>query len=270
MTRASDSERYFIYIIDGTGAPESQAYEAEMRHSFCRQLANLAGGNARYARGPTNLGTEMFVLSDAAVFHLGSIANAQPDTRLFLAGYSRGAAAVIHAANRLQHRDIEVEGLFLFDAVLMQVQLSAHTMAPNIRHAYHIMRPSRSAGRGRLISRYDGAILDKGFVPANPFRPDWGNCGRQVQDPARTKLVSMRLSIGSHGAVGGVGWRGVEQEEEAQQKTAMWMNAYLAQHGLPSGLTSLPIDAQLPDLDFAKKRSTPSRLANDKVRRSKI
>lgn len=251
---------YRLYIIDGTGAWSNDGYAADMRHSFCRQLADLAGGNAFYSRGPTNAGVETMSLAMGAQIWLAGERKRNSGMRLFLAGYSRGAAAAILAARNLRRDGIDVEAAFLFDAVLMHWGMTAHTLPPNVRHVYHIMRPSPEVAAHRdLISRYEGALSEAGRA-ANPFRPDWGNCGRFSEDPVRTRLVSMRLDIGTHGALGGVGWNGVDHDNEAQERTAAMMNAFLALHGLPSGLKSLPIDAQLPVIQGGKSRKARSRL----------
>lgn len=290
MALAGVQRPYRLYIIDGTGPSDDNDYASSMRNSFCNQLDAACGPSAFYARGPTNPGFELMSLAAAAVNWLGAQKQALPEARIMLAGYSRGATAAILAARHLRPRRIDVDALFLFDAVLMQTQMAAHTLTSNIRHAYHVMRPSPDVAEHRgLIGKYEGTILDEvwdigeagGWTlgrKANPFRPDWGNCGRMVEDPARTAFQSMRLGIGTHGALGGVGWNGVERDEEAQALVAKWMNAYLALQGLPACLKSLPPMARLPSVGMQTvpemieergRKRKPSKLPVETVRRPK-
>jgi hypothetical protein len=108
-----------------------------------------------------------------------------PYPRIFLAGYSRGAAGVIHVARLLQKRGITVYCLLLYDAVNRTFELNdVDTIPSNVQFCYHAVRD-----------------------PAMSSRVDFGTmCGRKADDPDRTIFVGPKTFKCTHGGMGGVPW----------------------------------------------------------------
>jgi len=128
-----------FYIVDGTGSNNEAEYRKEMANGFCRQLESETGG--RYWRGPTLPGSETVDIAkkvvDAVNDRLCSAAGKQ-DPRIFLAGHSRGGAAVIFAAHDLKKMGVKVEAMFLFDAVNRIFDNLRNSDIPdNVKECYH-------------------------------------------------------------------------------------------------------------------------------------
>jgi hypothetical protein len=121
-----------LYIVDGTGDSDPETYDKTMKDGFCRLMDDKYKGT-KYVRGPSILGYETLDIAKDVYRHI--IANPMLKSQpLFLAGHSRGGAAVIFAAQLLndaydvngQDRYVDdrldrsasfVDGMFLFDAV---------------------------------------------------------------------------------------------------------------------------------------------------------
>ncbi len=137
-----------LFVVDGTGPEDPTEYEREMSGSFCRQLQDKCGGT--YWRGPTLLGNETIHIAKKIVEEVVRIRRG-PDAGapIFLAGHSRGGAAVLFAAQDLDDMGIEVEAMFLYDAVnrtLNNLRFRSSDYIPkNVRFGYHALRdPSLS------------------------------------------------------------------------------------------------------------------------------
>lgn len=113
-----------LYIVDGTGPDNFSDYMADMRRGFCWHLSMRHGAAATYLRGPTELGLETWEIAD--LMHASVKADLARDgaTQVVLAGHSRGGAAVMHLARRLEADGIAVPALLLFDAVRRALQKS--------------------------------------------------------------------------------------------------------------------------------------------------
>lgn len=109
-----------IYIIDGTGPDNFSDYHADMRRGFCWSLKTQNGPAAEYLRGPTELGLETWEIAEL----MYSRVKAHPGAPVVLAGHSRGGAAVIYLARKLQKDGIQVSAMVLFDAVRRALQKS--------------------------------------------------------------------------------------------------------------------------------------------------
>lgn len=135
-----------MFIVDGTGEEDLEKYRREMAGGFCKRLEDLARG--RYWRGPTTLGQETSGIADEV---LAAVLQWRQSPRragpLFLAGHSRGGAAVIFAAHELNKRKIPVDAMFLFDAVNRTGNLfrDADTVPGNVAHCYHAVRDTSLA-----------------------------------------------------------------------------------------------------------------------------
>lgn len=149
-----------IFIIDGTGVADDAAYAQEMAGGFCRRLVYKAQG--RYWRGPTLAGWETADIARAVTEAVMQWkASPQDSGKIFLAGHSRGGAAAIFAAQALAKRHVDIEAMFLFDAVDRTVNFrSAQAIPANVRYCYHALRdPSLSTyySDGVRVARDDVA-----------------------------------------------------------------------------------------------------------------
>lgn len=109
-----------IYLIDGTGPDNFSDYHADMRRGFCWSLNLQNGAAAEYLRGPTDLGLETWEIAELMYSRI----KAHPGAPIVLAGHSRGGAAVIYLARKLQQEGIQVAAMVLFDAVRRALQKS--------------------------------------------------------------------------------------------------------------------------------------------------
>lgn len=225
-------------VIDGTGLLGHDAYATAMAHSFCKQLADKLSGSAYYQQGPYFDGTNDGLKAGRTVEWLKRRRAADPSVRIMLAGYSRGGASVMAAAEVLGWEGIAVDSLFLFDAVARHILLTGRSVPANVQYCRHAMRSQDAA----FVRKYETYILDNKWTGswASPFasnvtRPWFGNVGGE---PGGCKNYQRHHFLGSHGALGGVGWKKVSEDDHAQKLVAGWMNAALAERGVPARLTS--------------------------------
>jgi len=118
-----------IYIVDGSGCFDDGDYAVSMAGSHCWTIYFLNKGNARYWRGPStgdvlrrtsNIAAEVFqdiMSNEFPPALLAPGASQKPNTPIYLAGHSRGGAAVVMVAQMLEKQGIPVAAMFLFDAV---------------------------------------------------------------------------------------------------------------------------------------------------------
>lgn len=142
-----------LYIVDGTGDFSDTDYAVSMAGSHCAVLHHLNKPNAFYFRGPDLLsaikstgGTaeKVFRKVMQEEFPPAFLAPGQPQkprSPIFLAGHSRGGAAVVRVAQMLAERKVFVHGMFLFDAVDRTIFLdSVQTVPWNVLQCYHAVR----------------------------------------------------------------------------------------------------------------------------------
>jgi len=219
--------KFKLGVVDGTGDWSDADYAAQMEHSFCRQIFDAVGEPAaKYLRGPSMDGlsvrTKAYEIADW-------VSDARPD-RVYLAGYSRGASAVIYAAELLQERGITVDVMFLFDAVARHVwsTLGGTTVPSNVMLTLHAARDQNAA----MVRQYEGTI--NGGL-GNPIRIWFGNTALKGLGPR----FHYRTFSGSHGALGGVGWKHVKEDPACQQAVAAFMTPEL-QRALGVQIRSYP------------------------------
>jgi hypothetical protein len=242
-----------LAVMNGTGELfyNDTAYDHAMRHSFCRQMYDSHAfdhASKFYVRGPGGDGFSTLHRSHALrdwVLKTHARSRAGP---IYLAGYSRGAWAVTMAAEALKAHGVHIDAMFLFDPVKMQGYPWGTVVPTNVRRVYIARR------------WYDNPVMDKYDWSAtvwsgsdNPVRKWWGvtslNTHRIPGDEKRF--------LGSHGALGGVGWTHVTEDWSAhgakgcQAQVAKFMNAALKHEKLdivlrnyhpeshPDGLKSL-------------------------------
>lgn len=234
---------YALAIIDGTGPGNDFDYASSMKFSFCRQLGNAveSTGNGRYWRGPGPVGSEVEQEANAAYKYLLNARQADPNTKLMLAGYSRGGSAAIMAAELLERNgNVSVDSLFLFDAVARHLYSGGEIIPANVQFSCHARRDLQL----RLVLKYEGTFSDvevKGISltnSSNPMRPTFGNTGLTWKgNGEHQKAVAF---AGSHGALGGVGWGFVQEDPLCQSQVAAYMNSQLEARGVWHELKSHP------------------------------
>jgi len=228
-----EAKDFRIAVIDGTGAWSDATYEREMQNSFCSQIARQTEAKSRYWRGPSFDGIGVGPKADEAAEWLqAELECSAQRPRLFLAGYSRGASAAILAAERLQPKGVKIEGMFLFDPVARHTYSGGEVIPANVSKAYVVRRLLEPA----LVKKYEkGGRLGRYFPTTNPIRPWFGTTAVQHLGPGACRTQEFR---GSHGALGGVGWKEVSEDEACQLHVADWMSKALRAEGLPVYLTS--------------------------------
>lgn len=178
-----------IFGVDGTGDFTDKSYKDGMKGSFVSQVCGLTGDAWQphaldlsrgrvYWRGPD--ATSLFGAPKPAVVAKWAEMYHRKGEKVFLTGYSRGAAIVIDAAIELSTKKIPVEAMFLFDAVNRLSRLDAEIVPGNVRRCYHAVRHPNSGSR-------------------NSF----GNCGLKAANSDGFKL---KVFESTHGGLGGTPW----------------------------------------------------------------
>ena len=218
-------------IVNGTGPP-GPAYDDLMRSSFCLQLEQKLESRSLYVRGPKLFGYEVRNEALAVRRWLKSAHEADPDSRLMLAGYSRGGSAAIMACEMLEHDGITVDSLFLFDAVGRHEFPGGSVIPANVRFSRH----ARRCHAADFVERYEGTLKRIGLIGGfeNPIRPLFGNVGMTWRGDG--DHAPAQAFLGSHGALGGVGWRFVLEDSACERAVAIWMTRHLRQRGLQVSL----------------------------------
>ncbi|MCR9260218.1 MAG: thioesterase domain-containing protein [Pseudomonadaceae bacterium] len=124
-----------LYIIDGTGPWLDSTYDIEMNGSFCKQLNNMTGDRSIYNRGPSLLGTELSTIVDEIYLEIRRRPESEP---VYLCGYSRGGAAAVIVARKINPRP--VRAMFLFDAVDRAIISTGEKISGNVQNVYHAIR----------------------------------------------------------------------------------------------------------------------------------
>jgi hypothetical protein len=136
----------------------------------------------KYWRGPDN--SSLFKgpsPKEVAEYVRFSVDKAGPGAKVYLTGYSRGAATVIDAAAHLRKWEIIVEAMFLFDAVNRLSRLDAEFIPGNVRYCYHAIRD-----------------------PETNSRRSFGSCGLWAEEGV--ERFELRSFFTTHGGVGGTPW----------------------------------------------------------------
>jgi pimeloyl-ACP methyl ester carboxylesterase len=239
-----------IALVDGTGRWWNSDYEQDMAQSFCSQMRWQFRGDKYYRRGPSDEGYRFDEKAVEAVQNVGR-ARELGASRIFLAGYSRGAAVALQAAEMLARRGVQVDGLFLFDPV-ERIPSRGSICAKSIPQTVKFSRIAQRSLDPAIVRKYEGVLDDSLYnlnLPGlrrsgNPIRPEFGTfkvipCG--IGDH------QTRTFDGSHGALGGVGWADVKPEDEAcQQAVAKWINEAFRSLSLHMQIKAPPLTAKFP------------------------
>lgn len=188
--------------IDGTGPTDDYEFAAEFEDSFVHKLYKSWPSPAKtYDRGPAASGLttamrgwEMWrkVSTNLRAVKATQSRTGSKEPRIFLAGYSRGGAAIIHTCQLLQERDnVKVHCLMLFDAVDRTNTLTdVQTVIPsNVRYCFHAVRSRLSQSR-----------------------EVFGNCGVGPSGHASSVDYKEQYFRCTHGAMGGLGWKKVDAD----------------------------------------------------------
>lgn len=175
--------------IDGTGDFWNRPYEKVFKNSHVHTLhKEWTHGPSHYRRGPWWEGS-WTIVEAYRIFRKVRQDWREGADAIFLAGYSRGGAAVIEIAKWLKEENIPVECLILFDPV------------------------DRSRTIGDDVWKWkDTAIVDtvqtviyaqRQFITES--RESFGNCGKKIQDRGKTTLHFYAF-FATHGGLGGTPW----------------------------------------------------------------
>lgn len=243
MPAALKAFDYAFAIIDGTGCLDDDDYETEMAYSFCNQLRKqpVAGGIVQYWRGPSLDGVSTGPKGIAAMEWLAKQKAAGAE-RLFLAGYSRGGTAAVVAAQNLSRSGIAVDGLFLFDPVDRSLAMT-FGIPKNVKLSRTVFRDTPK----KLVAKYEDSI---GWGQ-NPMRPSFGNLDVTPSGSGDHKVK--KDCIGSHGALGGVGWSHVTEDGDCQTVIAKWMNEGFGTVKLPYRIASISTPNNPPKKEVENK-----------------
>lgn len=142
-----------LYIVDGTGELFDDDYAVSMAGSHCAILHQLNKAQSFYFRGPTTFSAlkttggaaqkvfDRLMQEEFPPAFLAPGQRQKPKSPIFLAGHSRGGAAVVRVAQMLAERNIDVEAMFLFDAVDRTIFLkSVETVPANVLQCFHAVR----------------------------------------------------------------------------------------------------------------------------------
>ena len=176
--------------VDGTGAIADGEYRRDMRNSFVSYILRespVPRSRKHYRRGPGFDGLDMAWIVNATYQFVHLNLAARPRSPVLLTGYSRGGAAVIGVAQRLQRDRVNVAGMILFDAVDRAVGVDTAEIPNNVQTVFHVRRSWGS------FSRHS-----------------FGNCGTRHRRPT---VYTEHEFNGTHGAMGGVHWRGGRPNE---------------------------------------------------------
>ena len=229
------SSPIYMAVIDVQRKADTEKYNASMANSFCKQLDSLS--YSRYFRGPSTLGSEVQSLANDACKWLLGKWEREPAAKLMLAGYSRGGSAAILAAEMLATEGrcrvqaggepIPVDSMFLFDAVARHKFSGGETVPANVAFCRHAMRSQSPL----FVLKYEGSISDHWALGpgSNPTRPLFGHTG--LTAGGGVDFVK-RTFTGTHGALGGVGWKFVKEDKGCQQDVAAWMSEQLKARGV--------------------------------------
>jgi hypothetical protein len=223
-----------LALINGTGPP-GPAYDDIMGASFCSQLGQKLGAKSFYLRGPRLFGHEVKNEATAVYRWLKAAYEQDSSVRLMLAGYSRGGSAAIMACEMLERDGIAIDSLFLFDAVARHNYSGGAVIPANVRYSRH----ARRSLAPDFVEKYEGTIKHINLIHGmqNPIRPLFGNVGltwRGDGDHAPAETF-----FGSHGALGGVGWRFVVEDSECERAVAQWMGEHLKDRGVEVTLDAI-------------------------------
>ncbi len=183
--------------VDGTSSESGSAgipgdYQKSFKNSFVNRLYRneLVGfDDSWYLRGPYTSGLDTAERARCCFNWVKASFKFNGAKAVFLAGYSRGGAAVIEVAKWLKEEEnIPVECLILFDAVDRTNTLGD----PYFRNT-------------RIVDTVKKVIHPKRNQLTTFSRLTFGSCGSRIEDTNKTTQFT-QLFFATHGGLGGVPW----------------------------------------------------------------
>lgn len=170
-----------LAAVDGTGPFSDQVYEEKFQSSHVSKLCKSNSFQKSFhRRGPSADGVKTDNKARELLTEILDFKACQTgDVDIFLTGYSRGGAAVIHLAHLLKEKGIPVRAMYLFDAVDRTLERFNTTIPRNVEVCYHALRDPKANSR-------------KWF----------DNCGTTTS--VSTTRMLMKTFFGTHGAIGGL------------------------------------------------------------------
>lgn len=187
-----------LICVDGTGPGHGVSGKNRAANYAVSMMGSFVGliyygshlPNRKYLQGPDLLGTGLNMVYPWSVYQRIREYWRQGDHRIFMTGYSRGAAILINTAFMMKDRHhrmpdgqyAEVEAMFLFDAVSRSVELTfTQTIPSNVKSCYHAMREDSTGSRR-----------------------SFGHCGT-TKEGGKNSFVTETFYT-THGGMGGVPW----------------------------------------------------------------
>jgi hypothetical protein len=192
--------------------------------------------------------------------------------RIFLVGYSRGGSECVFLAHLLQRAGLQVEAMFLFDAVNMTFDLAPYRKIPsNVKVCYHAFRNPKFADpywNAVLLARAKLMTLDRqalaqslaesgrvpfaafpgyaGYATANQLMRGGGSpplqskvdAAKRELDLAEERLDKTRSNRWTKFGV--FNWGNVGLEAEDKNRTKMDIRPFDGSHGALGGVPWLP------------------------------
>lgn len=188
-----------IIIVDGTGPYDYDQYGKDFANSFCSQLFRQKTAFAKYYPGPGAAGISTRGTACKGTEDCVTCFKEDPKGKLYLAGYSRGGAAVMQIAkwcntsyttmrvNQLPTKEnpwvypsatttvvpIPIEAMFLIDPVVRDLSIDAGGVPSNVKRCYAMFRDKKVVEFNPPLKMSDYvAWLDKGAVIGFGKDPD--------------------------------------------------------------------------------------------------
>src|SRR5688572_11304798 len=199
--------------VDGTSTEDEEGYKVVFRNSFVNRMSRnelVPFDDSFYHRGPSLFGHETYAQARMAYTWVVTRWKAGLAKAIFLAGYSRGAAAVTEVAHWLKTDGIPVECLILFDAVDRSVpgygggvggHIQNTKIGSNVKLAIHPMREQWATGS----------------------RLTFGRCSQVAENPAMP--FPKQYFMGTHAAIGGTPWLKAVNWATGEPRTTIWEDA---------------------------------------------
>jgi Thioesterase domain len=125
------------------------------KDSFILRFKNRSVGVSKYFPGPDAFGSNTIDIYYAAKKYLESFGSLKNE-KINLVGYSRGAYIAMCVAKHLEQNKIDVENLFMFDAVGMDVMIpenvSTGLVPNNVRFCVQVARSPEIGSRNKTMN----------------------------------------------------------------------------------------------------------------------
>jgi hypothetical protein len=261
-----------MMIVDGTGPYDEAEYKYDMTGSFCNQLKG-AMPNTEYYEGPGTLGLTTGGIAYKAFQSLCERRSNRREDRdwVYLAGYSRGGAAVIQIAKWLNDRScvsnpIPVKAMFLFDPVGWDATLCYDRIPTNVMTCYVVYRDKTIQDNPmplyKLVATEAAGLAIPSLTPLLESGEDYdrnarkfmGSCQVTPEDSSRTRVNGAITWNASHAAVGGIPWADREADLIAANAVAKLMNFWLLNEAITK--VQLKVVGHSGAPNWSAKRST--------------